>query len=147
MTRVRFQNRPAERSFNNLMDGFFSAIPSIYRDDLSGAVKHSVPVNILETEKDFVLEVVAPGFTKEDFKIDLVEDTLTISTEKKEDPAPGTEKKLRQEYKIQSFKRSFTVDKSINVNGISAKYVNGILTLNLPKAVEVKEAAKQITIE
>jgi HSP20 family protein len=148
MTLVRFKNRPAERSFNNLMDGFFPTFPSLYRDDFNtGFHRHSVPVNVKETETGYELEVVAPGFEKTDFKVNLEGQQLTINAEKKEETENKDEKQLRNEYKYQSFTRSFTVDENIEAANISAKYVNGVLTLNLPRKAEVKEAAKQITIE
>jgi HSP20 family protein len=71
---------------------------------------------------------------------------LTVSVEK-EQASEDQDKWIRKEYKFQSFKRSFSVDENINVDAIEAKYVNGVLVLNLPKKTVVKEAAKQITIQ
>ena len=71
---------------------------------------------------------------------------LSVSADKKSENEAKTEKHLRKEYKHQSFKRSFTIDEKINAENIDAEYVNGILTLNLPKKQEVKLAAKQINI-
>jgi HSP20 family protein len=147
MTLVRFNNKPGAKYFNNLMDDLFSPMPSLFGDEFNGAGwKHSVPVNVKEKEKEYLLEVVAPGFEKENFKIDLEQNILTISAETKTETENANEKELRKEYKYQSFKRSFTVDENIDAASISAKYVNGVLTLNLPKKEEVKEAAKQITV-
>lgn len=148
MTLVRFNNKPQTKYFNNLMDDFFSTMPSLFRDDFSRpALKQTVPVNVKEDEQGYSLEVVAPGFAKEDFKIDWEQNILTISAEKKEETENANEKQLRKEYRFQSFKRSFTIDESIDAERISAKNVNGVLTLNLPKKEVVKEAAKQITIQ
>jgi len=148
MTLVRFNNKPQTKYFNNLMDDFFSTMPSLFRDDFSRpALKQTVPVNVKEDEQGYSLEVVAPGFAKEDFKIDLEQNILTISAEKKEETENANEKQLRKEYRFQSFKRSFTIDENIDAERISAKNVNGVLTLNLPKKEVVKEAAKQITIQ
>ena len=93
------------------------------------------------------MEVVAPGFQKEDFKINLDNNTLTISSEKKEETENKDEKYIRKEYKHQSFKRSFTIDETIDAENIAAKYVNGILTLNLAKKQEVKPSIKEISIQ
>jgi HSP20 family protein len=93
------------------------------------------------------LEVVAPGFQKEDFKINLDNNTLTISAEKKEETENQNEKFIRKEYKQQSFKRSFTIDENVDAENISAKYVNGVLTLNLAKKQEVKPSVKEISIQ
>jgi HSP20 family protein len=91
--------------------------------------------------------VVAPAYDKADFRVNLEEDILTVSAEKKEETKSENEKEIRREYSYRSFKRSFTVDEGIDAAGIDAKYVNGILTLNLPKKEEVKTASKQISIQ
>jgi HSP20 family protein len=143
MTLVRLQNRPnGFAAFNNLLSDVFPQTPSLYRDDL----KNPAPVNIKETEKDYVLELLAPGMNKEDFSVNVNDNLLTISAAKKEEAANEAEKLIRKEFRVQSFKRSFTLDKKINADAISAQYVNGVLILNLPKKEEVKPATKQISI-
>ena len=143
MTVVRFKNRPnGAASFNNLLSDVFPQFPSLYKEDL----KQATPVNIRETEKEYLLDVVAPGLNKEDFKISLENNLLTIAADKKEETVNEGEKHVRREYQPQAFKRSFTLDEKINADGISAQYVNGVLTLNLPKKEEVKPATKQISI-
>src|SRR6476620_2300273 len=143
MTVVRFKNRPhGNAAFNNLLSDVFPQFPSLYKEDL----RQAVPVNIRENEKEYLLDVVAPGLNKEDFKIDLENNLLTIAVEKKEESVNEGEKQVRTEYKFQSFKRTFTLDEKINAEGISAQYVNGVLTLNLPKKEDVKPATKQINI-
>ena len=144
MTVVRFKNTPnGAVAFNNLLSDLFLQIPSLYKEDL----RQATPVNIRETEKEYLLEVVAPGLNKEDFKISLENNLLTISVEGKEDAVNEGEKFVRREYRFQSFKRSFTLDEKMNTEAISAQYVNGVLTLNLPKQEEVKPATKQISIQ
>ena len=146
MTHVRFNQKPA-RSFNNLVDHLFYGMPSIIRDDFQTGNSPFVPVNVKENEKEYVLEVVAPGMDKEDFKIDLDNNTLTISASKKEESQTEGEKNIRREYSFRSFSRSFTLDENIDVNGIVAKYLNGVLTLNLPRKADVKETVKQISVQ
>ena len=148
MTLVRLQNKPVQKSFNNFMDDFFATVPSIFHDDFGASSFRSfTPVNVKETENDYVLEVVAPGFQKEDFKINLDNNTLTVSAEKKEETENQNEKFVRKEFKLQSFSRSFTIDENIDAENISAKYVNGVLTLNLAKKQEVKPSVKEISIQ
>ena len=143
MTVVRFKNRPnGSVAFNNLLSDVFPQFPSIYKEDL----RQATPVNIRETEKEYLLDVVAPGLNKEDFKISLENNLLTVSVEKKEETVSEGEKFIRREFQFQGFKRSFSLDEKINADGISAQYVNGVLTLNLPKKEEVKPATKQISI-
>jgi HSP20 family protein len=144
MTVVRYKNRAnGEPAFNNLLSDLFPSMPSLYRDEF----RQSVPVNIRETEKEYILDIVAPGLNKEDFKISLENNILTVSVEKKEEAVNEKEKVVRREFKQTAFKRSFTLDEKINAEAISAQYVNGVLTLNLPKKEVVKPAAKQITIQ
>lgn len=144
MTLVRFQNRPNGYSvFNNLLSDVFPQMPSLYKED----VRHATPVNIRETEKEFTLELVAPGLNKEDFAINVADNLLTVSAEKKEEKANEGEKQIRKEFRFQSFKRSFTLDEKVAADGIAAQYVNGVLTLTLPKKEEVKPATKQIEVQ
>jgi len=147
MTYVKINGNSAAKSFNNLMDDLFAGMPSIIRDDLvSPTINEQVPVNIKEREKDFVLDIVAPGFEKNEFKIQLEKNELTISAEVKKETVNENEKQILKEFKPRSFKRSFTVDQNIDCENIVAKYENGVLTLNLPKKADVKEATKNITI-
>ncbi|MFI5185624.1 MAG: Hsp20/alpha crystallin family protein [Chitinophagales bacterium] len=145
MTVVKFNNKPANGF--SLLDNFFNEIPTFFKDDFSSSMKDFVPVNVKETKEAYQLDVVAPGFEKNDFKIDLEKNILTISVEKKNEIKNESEKQIRNEYSYRSFKRSFTLDEKIDAEKIDAKYVNGVLTLNLPRKAEVKESAKQISIQ
>ena len=148
MTLVKFKNHPIDHSFNNLMDNFFTPFTSLYRDDVQTSnFKHFAPANVKEIENGYQLELVAPGFAKEDFKIDLNQNILTIFAEVKKEAEEKAEKYVRREHKLQSFKRSFTLDKTIETEAISAQFVNGVLTLNLPKKEEVKPQIKQISVQ
>lgn len=145
MAHVKFIRNPFEKSFNNLMDDLFSELPVISKNGQNW--NGFVPVNIQETDNSYSVEVVAPGFDKADFKVNVEQDVLTVSAEKKEDVKEDGKKQIRKEYSYRSFKRSFTLDEKIDANGIEAKYVNGVLTLNLPKKAEVKTPAHEITIQ
>ena len=148
MTLVQYKNlKPANKSFNNLVDDFFNGWPSILRDDEGLNINQSVPVNIKETENGYLLELVAPGMQKEDFRINLDNNLLTVSVEKKAETVNNSEKSISREYKFNSFKRSFTIDEKIDAENINATYLNGVLTLNLSKKAEVKTSAKEISIQ
>lgn len=148
MTLVNFKSRPVDKSFNNVMDTFLAQLPSVFRDDFATPdFKHFPPVNVKEVEEGYQLEIVAPGLEKESFKVDLDKNLLTVSAEKKSEGEAKAEKLLRREYNFQSFKRSFTIDENIDAENIDAKYMNGVLTLVLPKKADLKAAAKQITIQ
>ncbi|MFL9484443.1 Hsp20/alpha crystallin family protein [Chitinophagaceae bacterium LWZ2-11] len=107
----------------------------------------AVPVNVHETETGYHLELSVPGVQKEDIKINVAEGLLTVSFEQKQEEEKKDYKTIRREFKQRSFKRSFTVDDKMDVEGIQGKYENGILKLFVPKKEEAKIAPKQITIE
>ena len=94
-------------------------------------------VNVKETETGFALEILAPGVRKEDLKLNINDKTLTIAFEQKEEQKQESEKWIRNEFKVRSFKRSFTLGDQIDTDKIAASFENGILNLTLPK----KEAA------
>ena len=148
MTHVKFNRRPFERSFNNFVDDIFTDLPVLVKSELQQlGLKGTVPVNIVEKEKAYILEVVAPGFDKGDFKVNLDQNVLTVSAEKKEEVKNENEKSIRKEFNYRSFKRSFTIDEKIESAGIEGEYVNGVLTLNLPKKEIVKGSAQEINIK
>jgi HSP20 family protein len=150
MTHVKFNRKPFEGTFNNLVDDLFTELPMLFKNDFNQTeTKGFVPVNVKETGKSYQMEIVAPGFEKTDFKLNLDQNLLTISAEKKEDSfgSAPQEKQIRREYRYRSFKRSFTLDEKIDATGIEASYVNGVLILNLPKKETVKASATEIAIK
>ena len=106
-------------------------------------------VNVKETDDAFEIEVAAPGMSKGDFKINLENNLLTISSEKNEVRKESEKGHFtRREFSYQSFQRSFTVPETL-VNGdqITAKYCEGILCITLPKREEIKpRPAREISI-
>jgi HSP20 family protein len=148
MAYVKFNSRPFEGTVNNLVNDIFNELPSLFGPDFNNFErKGSVPANVKESEKAFILELVAPGFEKSDFRIDLAQNLLTVSADKKEEVKTENEKQLRREYSYRAFKRSFTVDDKIDATGITASYINGVLVLNLPKKEAVKASATTIEIK
>ena len=105
-------------------------------------------VNIKETENEFEVDMAAPGMAKDDFRIELNNSVLTISSEKQSDNKTKEGKNItRREFSYQSFSRSFTLPAIVETDKISAKYENGILRLNIPKKEEAKpKPVKQITV-
>lgn len=101
-------------------------------------------VNIRENADQFELQLMAPGLQKEDFNISMDKNLLSISFTQKEEKTEEQENWIRQEFKMNSFKRSFTVTDKIDSQAIAAIYANGILTLTLPK--KEKEEAKVVSI-
>ena len=83
---------------------------------------------------------------KEDFKVSVDRNLLTVSAERKEENNQEQKKQLRREYSYRSFKRTFTLDEKIDATNISASHINGVLILNLPRKAEVKASATEIKI-
>ena len=124
--------------FAHLLENVFdSELPTYFQNEWS---KLSSPsVNIKETKDAYVLEVSAPGFAKESFNVKVEENLLTISAEAKEEKLEEGEKMTRREFTRQSFKRSFTLPKTVVADKIAAAYDSGILNITLPKVEETKE--------
>lgn len=118
-----------------------------FNDDFWGfsGVNHqvNVPVNLRETDKTYEMSLVAPGLRKEDFRLNVSDNLLTISygQNEQQNSQNNEEGWLRKEYKMNSFSRSFSLDDTVDVSKISASYDNGILHLTLPK----KESAQRLT--
>lgn len=111
----------------------------------SVGTKSNIPaVNIKETDEDFALEVAAPGKVKEDFKLSLDHDLLTISTEEQKDETKKEDNYTRREFSFSSFKRSFKLPQTVNKKEINATYTNGILQVTLPKREEDKVKPKRL---
>ncbi|RLD59516.1 MAG: Hsp20/alpha crystallin family protein [Bacteroidetes bacterium] len=106
-------------------------------------------VNIKEDKDGFEVEMSAPGLDKKDFKIELNNSVLTISSEKEiEKETKEGQQFTRREFSYQSFSRSFTLPETVENEKISAKYENGILSINIPKKEEAKpKPTKQIEIK
>lgn len=124
-------------SFSNLIDRFFN-------DTLArtgGSQTSFVPrVDILEEEKAYEIHVAVPGVSKEDFKIDLKDNYLTISGERKfkNERKEGSVHAVETQYG--TFSRSFTLPENVDTEKISARYNNGILEITVPK--DEKKAVK-----
>jgi len=109
--------------------------------------KQAMPaVNIRETESTFDLQLSAPGFKKEDFKIAVDNDLLTISAEFKKEEENKSDRYTRKEFSQVSFTRSFTLPEMLETESIKASYENGILSVSLPKKAEIKSTPKEIKI-
>ena len=105
-------------------------------------------VNVVEDDKAYRIEVAVPGLTGKDVRIDLEDDVLTISSERKEQHEEKKETYMRREFRHASFKRSFQLPETVDQENIEASHSEGILTIQLPKRVEVvQKAPKKIEIQ
>ena len=107
-------------------------------------------VNVRETNEDFLIEVAAPGMKRDEFKVELDNNVLTISSEheEKHEEQDETRNYTRREFNYQSFQRSFTLpENKVEGEKISARYTDGILHITVPKKDDAKvKPIKQITI-
>ena len=131
--------------FSNLLEDIFSTV-----DNGASFKKYeSLPsVNIAENNDGFKIEFAAPGLTKEEFKINLDNNVLTVESEKKEEKEESKENFTRREFNYSSFQRSFTLPDSANGEKIKAEYQNGILNIEIPKREEAKvKPVREIEIQ
>ncbi|MEO7444519.1 MAG: Hsp20/alpha crystallin family protein [Ferruginibacter sp.] len=145
MTLVKV-NHPISKSIDGFVKDFMNEFPSTMSKTFREDVLHYPPVNIMETNEKYVLEMAAPGFEKSDFQIKLEEKLLTVSLDQKPASEASTDKIIRREFSSKGFKRSFNVDEKIDGDNISARYEKGILTLDLPKKEILKASAKEINV-
>lgn len=134
LVRYNSNNDDFMPSFNGVFGNFFN-------ESLGGTQENArfVPnVDVIENDKAFDLQVAVPGMSKEDFSLDLAENTLTISGERKF----NQEKKEGNYYSFETqygtFKRTFRIPKNVNIDKIEASYKEGILSVVLPKSDEQK---------
>ena len=136
--------RPFTPAFRGFFDDF---LPKNMTSMFGGEDSFSTPaVNIKETDTNFHLEVAAPGLQKEDFKLAVENNILTISAEQQKSSEDQTDNYTRKEFQYSSFKRSFQLPEHIQEDKILATYDNGVLTIDLPKN-EATIAPKGRTIE
>ena len=138
--------RFSKREVPDTWDDFFN--DSFFNSFNLGRQSASCPaVNIMEDEKEFRIDVAAPGLSKKDIQIDLDDDVLTISSEQKDEREEKDRRYMRREFSYNSFKRSFQLPDTIDQESIKASHESGILTIQLPKKKEVvQKASKQIEI-
>lgn len=124
--------------FTSFFDDFFT------KDFFEAKAKPTVvrpAVNIRESDKEFILEVAAPGMKKEHFNVALDESRLNITAKMEEAQGETQSNYTRREFRVMDFSRSFTLpEQGIDEAGIKASYAEGILSVTLPKLQEeVKE--------
>jgi HSP20 family protein len=142
MTLVKFNNKTRNTApyFNNVFDSLFSEALN-----KNQAVNKVPNVNIYEGTNEYKIELAAPGLNKEDFKIDLKKDNLSVWAEKKNE-ADTQKDYTRKEFEYNSFARSFVLPEGVDVDKISAEYTNGILYITIGKLDEAKQLHKEIVV-
>lgn len=128
-------------------------LPSIFNDffdnDWMFRTNTTSPaVNVIENEKDYKVEVAAPGMTKDDFNIHLTDDSqLVITMEKKNESKNDSSKYLRREFSYSKFQQTLVLPDDVEKDHISASVDNGVLTIDLPKKSQESKAKEHKVIE
>lgn len=131
-------------SVNTFFDDFFSRDIFDWTDRNFAAIGTNLPsVNLRESDTKLEIEMAAPGMKKEDFKVEIENNMLVISSEKEEEKEEVSKKEdfVRREFNYQSFYRSFSLPEYADENKIEANYKDGILHVTVAK----KESAKKKT--
>ncbi len=146
MTLVKFNNGAKNHLSNVRYNDVFESVfnDSFFKNTAAGK---SPAVNIAETENQFQIELAVPGLKKEDFKINVDKDILTISADKKTETAEEGKKYNKREFSYPAFTRSFTLPEAADQNNIEAEYTDGILKLHVAKKEEAKVQAREIAVK
>jgi HSP20 family protein len=150
MTLIKWK-KPSENGLNNQIvyhSPFQGLMENFFNDNFFGREYASfVPaINVSEEADKFNLELSAPGFDKNDFRIELDKGVLCISGEHKVEAESIEKNYTRKEFNYGSFQRSFTLPEDVSEEKIDAKYENGILKLVLPKKEEKIKSSRSISI-
>jgi HSP20 family protein len=136
-------------------DDFMPAVSNVFDDFFNGdwpRVRVRVPsdvakVNVMESNDKFVLEVAAPGMSKEDFTVNVDNDRLTIKGQKESKEESEDIRCTRREFSFSSFERTFTLPNTVQGDSIKANYKDGILFIEIPKKEEaVVKPSREIEI-
>ncbi len=103
------------------------------------------PVDITESENEYIIKADIPGMKKEDIKIAIENNTLSISGERKEEKEEKGKNFVKKEKSFGSFMRSFALPHSVDAKGIKAAYKEGVLNVTVPKSEDAKP--KEIKID
>ena len=145
MTLVKFNNNRNNTLIPDINDVFESILNDTFFND---RMTTRVPaVNISESENHYHVELAAPGLKKEDFKLNLDRNQLSVSVETSMGNQDNQKNYSKREYSYTSFVRSFTLPDSADANQIEASYTDGILSIDIAKREEAKAVRKQIEIK
>lgn len=146
MTITRYRTRP---TFTNQFPGLVNEL--LGRDlgtfFTNGNDQRSMPrVNILEHNDHFELQMLVPGFSRNDLKLHVENEVLTISGAKEKEELKENERATRREFEQRSFSRSFHLPETVNADAIKADLKDGILHLSIPKAEIARPKKHEISI-
>ena len=139
-------------TFGNVVDNIFqNSLRRFFDDNFwdadPGRTSGYVPVNIRETDQHYELDVIAPGCRKEDFKINVQDNILSISYAVNKNNDQEKVGWVRNEYEQRAFTRTFTLEDTVDLNNITATYSDGILRLKLGKNEKAKMIPRSIEVK
>lgn len=140
---------PSKRMYNNDQNWLPTFFNDFFDNDWMMKTNATAPaINVVESEKDYKVEVAAPGMKKEDFNIHLGENNeLVITMEQKNENKEEHKKYLRREFAYSKFQQSFILPDDVEKEKISASVNDGILTIELPKHAPEEKAKVNRVIE
>lgn len=131
-------NKFGWNDISKVLDDIFTGAGNIFGQDHA---KSTVPANVLEYSDRLEIELAAPGFTKTDFNLSVEGDVLTVSAKKENPNVKDSVKVQRKEFDYSTFKRSFRLSDKFDIQRVTARYENGILSVGVPeKAKATKES-------
>mgnify|MGYP002079515347 CR=1 FL=1 len=149
MTLIKYNKPSGIRGVSPVFNQLFSEM----FDNFAGTGLRAMPgvsmpsVNVLENDKQFTLEISAPGFSKEEIQISVEEDSLIISGESKTEKEESDKKYTRKEFSRQNFQRSFSLPETVSQENIGAKFENGVLYIDLPKKQVEEKVGRKIQLQ
>ena len=140
---------PSKRMYNNDQNWLPTFFNDFFDNDWIMKTNATAPaINVVESDKDYKVEVAAPGMKKEDFNIHLGENNeLVITMEQKNENKEEHKKYLRREFAYSKFQQSFILPDDVEKEKISASVNDGILTIELPKHAPEEKAKVNRVIE
>jgi len=147
MTLIKFNNKPKslfapfDKNFDDMVNEFFGYTPTLYRTKSDfGAT------NVKETDESYNLEVLLPGFSKDETNVEIEDGMITISAKVEDTNSEETKDYNRQEFVKKSFVRAFNLPDDVDEDRISADMKDGVLFVSLNKKEEVVSKPKKIKI-
>ena len=140
---------PSKRMYNNDQNWLPTFFNDFFDNDWMMKTNATAPaINVVESDKDYKVEVAAPGMKKEDFNIHLGDNNeLVITMEQKNENKEEHKKYLRREFAYSKFQQSFVLPDDVEKEKISASVNDGILTIELPKHAPEEKAKVNRVIE
>lgn len=150
MALTKWKGVAPQNTLSRYVDDFFN---DTYRrllnwEDIDSHEMTVPAVNVSEQDTTFELQLAAPGMRKEDFQIDIDDNVLSITAERRAEEAGDESNFTRREFRYHSFQRQFTLPENIDEEKIEARYEDGLLKITLPKMpiLETEKEVKKITV-